>query len=252
MLLSRSGVNLLSIITTSAVLTAVIGLALQDTLGNLLSGVAHAARVVDRHRRLDPPRRAAHRPRARDPLALDDDPHQERRHRHHPQRPVLQGRHHHLQQGRPGEPALGLLQRAPAPSAQPGAARSCARRSSARPTSRRATPPDCITWRYHESWLEYAVRYRLVDYLPDDPTDSEVRKRIWYALHRENIEMPYPGYNVFMTEMSAARAATQGRSRARAAPRAVAARSASWRRSTTARGWPSPMGCTTRSTASAR
>ena len=40
MLLSRSGVNLLSIITTSAVLTAVIGLALQDTLGNLLSGVA--------------------------------------------------------------------------------------------------------------------------------------------------------------------------------------------------------------------
>ena len=72
------------------------------------------------------------------------------------------------------------------------------------------TPPDCITWRYHESWLEYAVRYRLVDYLPDDPTDSEVRKRIWYALHRENIEMPYPGYNVFMTEMSAARAASKG------------------------------------------
>src|SRR6476469_8667989 len=40
MILSRSGVNLLSIITTSAVLTAVIGLALQDTFGNLLSGVA--------------------------------------------------------------------------------------------------------------------------------------------------------------------------------------------------------------------
>src|SRR6185369_16425680 len=40
MLLSRAGVNFLSIITTSAVLTAVIGLALQDTLGNLLSGVA--------------------------------------------------------------------------------------------------------------------------------------------------------------------------------------------------------------------
>src|SRR5206468_11941884 len=38
--LSRSGVNLLSIITTSAVVTAVIGLALQDTLGNLMSGVA--------------------------------------------------------------------------------------------------------------------------------------------------------------------------------------------------------------------
>jgi small-conductance mechanosensitive channel len=39
-LLSRSGVNLLSIITTSAVLTAVVGLAAQDTLGNLFSGIA--------------------------------------------------------------------------------------------------------------------------------------------------------------------------------------------------------------------
>ena len=38
--LRKSGVDVLSLVTTSAVLTAVIGLALQDTLGNLLSGVA--------------------------------------------------------------------------------------------------------------------------------------------------------------------------------------------------------------------
>src|SRR5438132_9417467 len=60
-----------------------------------------------------------------------------------------------------------------------------------------------------ESWAEYAVRYRLIDFGPDDPTDSEVRKRIWYALHRENIEIPYPGYNVFMTELNAARVQTK-------------------------------------------
>ena len=60
------------------------------------------------------------------------------------------------------------------------------------------------------------MRYRLVDYGPDDSTDSEVRKRIWYALHRENIEMPYPAYNVFMTELNAARAQTkQERERSR-------------------------------------
>jgi len=70
-------------------------------------------------------------------------------------------------------------------------------------------PADCITWRYHESWLEYAVRYRIVDYLPDDPTDSEVRKRIWYALHRNHIEMPYPGYNLFLTQLDAERAASK-------------------------------------------
>jgi len=39
-LLSRSGVNLLQLVTTSAVLTAIIGLALQDTLGNLFAGLA--------------------------------------------------------------------------------------------------------------------------------------------------------------------------------------------------------------------
>ena len=114
------------------------------------------------------------------------------------------------------------------------------------------TPPDCITWRYHESWLEYAVRYRLVDYLPDDSTDSEVRKRIWYALHRENIEMPYPGHNVFMTELSAARAATKARARARAAARAVAAGRHPGAARRRGRASPSPMGCTTRSSASAR
>ena len=37
---SRAGINLSGLIATSAVLTAVIGLSLQDTLGNVLSGLA--------------------------------------------------------------------------------------------------------------------------------------------------------------------------------------------------------------------
>jgi CRP-like cAMP-binding protein len=49
------------------------------------------------------------------------------------------------------------------------------------------------------------VRYRLVDYLPDDPTDSEVRKRIWYALSRSDIEIPYASHNVYLTENTQAR-----------------------------------------------
>src|SRR5512145_69676 len=36
---SRMGVNLSSLLTTSAVLTAVIGLSLQDTLGNMVAGI---------------------------------------------------------------------------------------------------------------------------------------------------------------------------------------------------------------------
>src|SRR6185436_9461244 len=40
MLASRAGLNLSGLIATSAVLTAVIGLAFQDTLGNLVGGLA--------------------------------------------------------------------------------------------------------------------------------------------------------------------------------------------------------------------
>jgi CRP-like cAMP-binding protein len=65
--------------------------------------------------------------------------------------------------------------------------------------------PDCIVYSFEPSYLKYAVRYRLVDFLPDDPTDSEVRKRIWYALHRRQIEIPYPGQNVFVTELNSER-----------------------------------------------
>ena len=39
LLLSRMGINLSSLLATSAVLTAVIGLSLQDTLGNMFAGI---------------------------------------------------------------------------------------------------------------------------------------------------------------------------------------------------------------------
>jgi CRP-like cAMP-binding protein len=205
MLLSRSHVNLWSVITTSAVLTAVVGLALQDTLGNLLSGVAlqlESTIAIGDWIKLDERqigrvqeirwRSTVIRTKNDDLVVIPNglfakgvitifakDGLQNRRwvyfnvHLRHPP---------NLVQRIVREALVGT------------------------PNVSTTPPPDCITWRYHESWLEYAVRYRLVDYVPDDPTDSEVRKRIWYALHRENVEMPYPGYNVFLTELNAARA----------------------------------------------
>ncbi|HEY2744269.1 MAG TPA: mechanosensitive ion channel family protein [Polyangia bacterium] len=207
-LLSRSGVNFLSIITTSAVLTAVIGLALQDTLGNLLSGVAmqlESSIAIGDWIRLD--ERAVGR-------VL------EIRWRS----TVIRTKNDDLVIIPNGLFAKGVITLFNKDSLEnrrwvyfnvhlrhpPNQVQTIVREAlvGTRNVST-TTPPDCITWRYHESWLEYAVRYRLVDFLPDDSTDSEVRKRIWYALHRENIEMPYPGFNVFTTEMSAARAATK-------------------------------------------
>ena len=208
MILSRSGVNLLSLITTSAVLTAVIGLALQDTLGNLFSGVAmqlESSIAIGDWIRLDErPIGKVLEIRWRSTMirTKNDDI-------------VI------IPNGLFSKGVITLFNKEGLENRRwvyfnvhlrhpPNMVQRIVREALAgAPNVSMTTPPDCITWRYHESWLEYAVRYRLVDYLPDDSTDSEVRKRIWYALHRENIEMPYPGFNVFMTEMSSARAATK-------------------------------------------
>jgi small-conductance mechanosensitive channel/CRP-like cAMP-binding protein len=206
--LSRSGVNFLSLITTSAVLTAVIGLALQDTLGNLLSGIAMQLespfslgdwiKVDDRSigKVIEIRWRSTLIQTKNDDLIVipnaivtkgvvsifAKDGLENRRwvyfnvHLRHPPNIVERI----VRDALVGTPNVSMQK-----------------------------PPDCITWHYHESWLEYAVRYRLIDYLPDDPTDSAVRKRIWYALHRNNIEMPYPGYNLFLTQLDAQRAHTK-------------------------------------------
>jgi small-conductance mechanosensitive channel len=203
--LSRSGVNFLSIITTSAVLTAVIGLALQDTLGNLLSGIAMQMeapfsigdwiRVDERAigKVLEIRWRSTLIQTKNDDLVVipngiltkgvvtvfAKDGLENRRW-------VYFNVHLRHSPNQVQKIIVEALQGTPNVSTK--------------------KPPDCLVWKYQESWLEYAVRYRLIDYLPDDPTDSEVRKRIWYALHRNNVEIPYPGHNLFLTQLDAERA----------------------------------------------
>jgi small-conductance mechanosensitive channel len=202
--LSKSGVNLLSLITTSAVLTAVIGLALQDTLGSLMSGIAlqlESSISIGDWIRVDDKvigkvleirwRSTMIRTKDDDIVIIPNgmltkgmvtnfakDGLENRRfvffnvHLRHPPNVVQQVVKDSL---------VGTFN-----------------------VSTR-TPPNCVVWKYHESWLEYAVLYRLIDYLPDFTTDSEVRKRIWYGLRRHGIEIPYPGHNLFVTELTAAR-----------------------------------------------
>lgn len=74
------------------------------------------------------------------------------------------------------------------------------------PNVREDPPPDCILFRMEQDHAHYAVRYRLIDLRSDDGTDSEVKKRIWYSLRRSGIEIPYPSRNVFITELSKERA----------------------------------------------
>ena len=61
-------------------------------------------------------------------------------------------------------------------------------------------PPNCITWEFRDSYINYAVRYWLTDLTADDPTSSRVRVRVYFALKRANIPLSIPAHALFVTE----------------------------------------------------
>lgn len=73
------------------------------------------------------------------------------------------------------------------------------------PNIARSPQPDCIFYDFRESYAHYAVRYWLTDLAADDPTNSVVRTRIYFALRRVNIPLSIPAHSIFITEDDAAR-----------------------------------------------
>ena len=59
--------------------------------------------------------------------------------------------------------------------------------------------PSVVLMEFKDSWASYAARYWLTDLLPDDPTDSVVRTRIVYALRRADIVLSRPATANFVT-----------------------------------------------------
>ena len=59
--------------------------------------------------------------------------------------------------------------------------------------------PECIFVDFAESSSRFAVRYWLTDMLRADGTDSVVRSRIWFALHRAGIALSVPIRHVVLT-----------------------------------------------------
>ena len=67
----------------------------------------------------------------------------------------------------------------------------------------RAEPsPDCLLLEFKEDACTYACRYWIDDVQRDEIFDSDVRSAIWYALHRAGMEIPFPSRNVHVTEMN--------------------------------------------------
>jgi small-conductance mechanosensitive channel/CRP-like cAMP-binding protein len=74
------------------------------------------------------------------------------------------------------------------------------------PFVRSDPPPDCVLHDFKDDAAEYSVRYWMDDIQRDDTMDSAVRSTVWYALHRAGMEIPLPSRNVNLTEMNEARA----------------------------------------------
>ncbi len=201
-LMREGGVSLSSIVTTSAVLTAVIGFSLQDTLGNIMGGVAlqmeksinegdwvHIGDVEGRVKEIRW-RHTAIETRNWDTVVI-------------PNSVLMKGQVRILGR-RTGQPVQhrmwvyfnvdfrispidvintveSALRGEPIPGVAPD------------------PPPNCITWEYKESFIQYAVRYWLTDLVKDDPTNSEVRTRIYFALKRADIPLSIPAQALFVT-----------------------------------------------------
>src|SRR5256714_1892114 len=61
-------------------------------------------------------------------------------------------------------------------------------------------PPNCVLMDFKDSYCQYAVRYWLTDLAVDDPTDSVVRTRIYFALKRSSIPMAIPAQSRHVIE----------------------------------------------------
>ncbi len=59
-------------------------------------------------------------------------------------------------------------------------------------------PPNVVLMEFKESYCAYAARYWLTDLVRDDPTDSLVRSRVYFALERAGIPLSVPAVTAFV------------------------------------------------------
>jgi small-conductance mechanosensitive channel/CRP-like cAMP-binding protein len=200
---NRLGFPLSGVITTSAVLTAVIGFSLQDTLGNIMGGLAlqmdNSIEVGDWVKVGDLRGRVAEirwrytaiETRNWETVIVPNG--------------VLMKGQVIIEGRRSGQPVQARrwvyfnVDFRYQPSDVIAAVNEALQ---AAPIERVAVQPlpHCILMDLSESWGRYAVRYWLSDLAVDDPTDSVVRTRIYFALKRASIPLSMPAHAVFMTE----------------------------------------------------
>ena len=202
-LASSSGVDLAGVVATSAVITAVIGLSFQDTLGNMMGGMAlqleRAIAVgdwihVDNFEGLVKEIRWRHtsiETRNWDTIIIPNS--------------VLMKSNVTVLGQRSGQPRQHrqwvqfYVDFRYSPTEVLDTVET-ALHAKPLPNIASDPPPNCIFTDFKDSYGSYAVRYWLTDLALDDPTNSLVRTRIYFALRRAGIPLSIPAQSVFVTE----------------------------------------------------
>ncbi|MGB9182328.1 MAG: mechanosensitive ion channel family protein [Pyrinomonadaceae bacterium] len=202
-ILSRSGANLTGIVATSAIITAAIGLSFQDTLGNTMGGLAlqmERTIGVGDWIRIDQQegvvkeirwRHTAIETRNWDTIVIPNS--------------VLMRSQVTVLGRRSGAPRQHRqwvyfnvdFRFAPTDVID---AVEAALRAEPIPNVALEPLPNCVMMDFKESYASYAVRYWLTDLAVDDPTNSVVRSRIYFALRRAGITLSIPAQSLFITE----------------------------------------------------
>lgn len=196
-----AGVDLSGIVATSAVITAVIAFSMQDTLGNILGGLALqldssielgdwvklddiVGRVIDIRWRY-----TAIETRNGETVIV-------------PNSLLMKSRFTVVwspeQATQPWRRWIWFNVDYSAPPAQVIQAVEQAVVNADIPNVARMPQPSCVMMEFGPSYGRYALRYWLTDPRPDDPTDSAVRCHVLAALQRAGIRIAEPEYSVHM------------------------------------------------------
>ncbi len=203
--LTEHGVELSSLITTSAVITAVIAFSMQDTLGNILGGIALqldnsikkddwikvddvVGRIVDIRWRS-----TAIETRNWETVVIPNS--------------VLMKNKFLVLGRREGEPVQ--LRRwiwfnidYSVPPSQVISVVEEAVRQADIPGVAKSPVPNCVMMDFAESTGRYAMRYWLTDLFKDDPTDSTVRAHLFAALQRAGLKPAWPRQTLHLIKES--------------------------------------------------
>ena len=210
--LRGAGVDLTSIVATSAVITAVLAFAMQDTLGNMLGGLAlqldNSVQVGD-WIRVDSEltgrvrdirwRTTLIETRNWETVLI-------------PNSTLMKGRVSILGRGEGSAPAwrrwISFMVDPGAPPARVIAMVEDEMRELAIPNVARTPAPSCILHGFEHGNLRYSLRYFLTDFLEDDTTDSMVRVHLFASLQRAGIRMAEPQQTVHAVQRDEAHAET--------------------------------------------